>query len=122
MKFPTLSRAKPAAPNAVGVSPSASATDSHLSNHSTLLEDPEKKEVQATSPTASGESRLGSENEDVALEKAKSLEPASDEPEYPSGVKLTIITLSLCISVFCMALVRRQSQSHIRHGNSLSKF
>lgn len=28
-----------------------------------------------------------------------------DETEYPSGFKLAMITIALCLSVFCMALV-----------------
>lgn len=105
MKFPSLSRAKPASSNAVGVSPSAAATDTHLSNDSTLA-DGEKKEVLAGSPTSSQASHHGSEIGDLSLEKVKTLERFSAEPEYPSGIKLGIITASLCLSVFCMALVR----------------
>lgn len=106
MKFPSLVRAKPASPlDAVGVSPSAAATDTHLSNGSTLA-DGEKKEVFTDSPTSSQASHHGSEIGDLPLEKVKTLEQYSDEPAYPSGIKLTIITFSLCISVFCMALVR----------------
>ena len=112
MKLPTFSRSKAPASNDVTSSPSAAATESHLSNHSTLLENGEKKEVLATSATSGEESHNGSELGDVSLEKVKTIERASDTlgrasdgPEYPSGIKLTIITASLCISVFCMALV-----------------
>lgn len=111
MKFPGLSRAKPAASPAVGESPSAAVTDTHLSNGSTLA-DGEKKEVFADTPTSSQASHHGSENVDLSLEKVKTLEQYSDEPEYPTGLKLTIITFSLCISVFCMALVRGTFQHH----------
>lgn len=100
MKFPGRSRTKPTLP------PSAVANDIHLSNDSTLA-DGEKKEVLAGSPVSSQASHHGSEIGDVSLEKVKTLErPLDDEPEYPSGIKLTIITAALCISVFCMALVR----------------
>lgn len=105
MKFPSFSRANPPTSNAVGLSPSAAATDTHLSNDSTLA-DGEKKEVFADTPTSSQASHHGSEIGDVALEKVKTLERYPDEPEYPGGIKLTIITVSLCVSVFCMALVR----------------
>ena len=115
MKFPSLSRAKPAASSAVIASPSAAATDTPLSNGSTLA-DAEKKEVFADTPTSSQASHHGSEMVDLSLEKVKTLERYPDEPEYPGGVKLTIITLSLCISVFCMALVRVKSQYHHRRG------
>ena len=43
---------------------------------------------------------------ETPVDEAAALEKASEEPEYPSGVKLAIITLSLCLAVFCMALVR----------------
>ena len=99
MKFPSLSRTKPTLP------PSVVANDVHLSNDSTLA-DGEKKEVLAGSPVSSQASHHGSEIGDVSLEKVKTLERPLDEPEYPSGIKLTIITAALCISVFCMALVR----------------
>ncbi|KAL8928676.1 MAG: hypothetical protein Q9172_000814 [Xanthocarpia lactea] len=42
--------------------------------------------------------------EATPFEEAKALEKLSDEPEYPSGAKLTIITVSLCLSVLLMAL------------------
>ncbi|MCJ1464683.1 MFS sugar transporter [Pseudocyphellaria aurata] len=42
--------------------------------------------------------------EKTATEEAAALEKFDDEPEYPTGVKLTIITVALCVSVFCMAL------------------
>lgn len=116
MKFPGLSRAKPAASPAVAEPPSAAATDTPLSNGSTLA-DGEKKEVFADTPTSSQASHHGSEIADLSLEKVKTLERYSEEPEYPSGIKLTIITFSLCISVFCMALVRLTWRYHyFRHG------
>ncbi|KAL8694157.1 MAG: hypothetical protein Q9218_001154 [Villophora microphyllina] len=42
--------------------------------------------------------------ETTPVEEAEALEKLSEEPEYPSGAKLAIITLSLCLSVLCMAL------------------
>lgn len=48
----------------------------------------------------------GDENvEKTPVEEAKALENFEMEQEYPSGIKLTIITTALCLSVFCMALV-----------------
>ncbi|KAI4167500.1 MAG: hypothetical protein LQ343_007178 [Gyalolechia ehrenbergii] len=38
------------------------------------------------------------------VQEAEALEKMSDEPEYPSGAKLAIITISLCLSVLLMAL------------------
>ena len=43
--------------------------------------------------------------EQTPLEEAEALDKLDDENEYPSGAKLTIITVSLCLSVFLMALV-----------------
>ncbi|KAL8745298.1 MAG: hypothetical protein Q9190_002556 [Brigantiaea leucoxantha] len=38
------------------------------------------------------------------VQEAAALDKMSEEPEYPSGMKLGIITASLCLSVFLMAL------------------
>ena len=43
--------------------------------------------------------------EETPLEEAEALDKLDDENEYPSGAKLAIITASLCLSVFLMALV-----------------
>ena len=43
--------------------------------------------------------------ESTPLEEAQTLENLSDEPEYPSGLRLGIIMTSLALSVFLMALV-----------------
>ena len=43
--------------------------------------------------------------ETTPLEEAEALDKLDDENEYPSGAKLAIITASLCLSVFLMALV-----------------
>lgn len=45
--------------------------------------------------------------ESTAVEEVKTLETAEQEPEieYPHGLKLAIITLALCLSVFLVALV-----------------
>ncbi|KAL9006983.1 MAG: hypothetical protein Q9188_000271 [Gyalolechia gomerana] len=42
--------------------------------------------------------------ETTPVQEAEALEKMSDEPEYPSGAKLAIITISLCLSVLLMAL------------------
>jgi len=44
--------------------------------------------------------------EATPLEEAEALDKLDDEQEYPKGAKLGIITASLCLSVFLMALVR----------------
>lgn len=40
-----------------------------------------------------------------ALQEAEALDHMEDEAQYPTGAKLNIITASLCLSVFLMALV-----------------
>lgn len=42
--------------------------------------------------------------ESTAMKEMEALDKLSDEPEYPTGVKLGIIIASLCLSVFLMAL------------------
>ena len=49
--------------------------------------------------------RGGETLDNTRAEDAEVLENPRDEPEYPSGIKLAIITTALCVSVFCMALV-----------------
>lgn len=44
------------------------------------------------------------EVETTPVKEAEALDNLSDEPEYPSGAKLVIITISLCLSVLLMAL------------------
>lgn len=43
--------------------------------------------------------------EATPLDEAEALDKLDDEHEYPKGAKLGIITASLCLSVFLMALV-----------------
>lgn len=52
------------------------------------------------------------------VEEAEALDKLSDEGEYPSGSKLAIITLALCLSVFLVALVRL-SQALLPDSGSL---
>lgn len=93
MKFPTFSRSTATSPGSVA----ASSKDSSLT-------DPEKP----TSRHPSISSQASVHQDEIittALKEAKALDKLSDEPVYPSGAKLAIITASLCLSVFCMALV-----------------
>lgn len=48
-----------------------------------------------------------SEERVLEMDGAETLENLSDDPEYPSGLKLGIIMVSLSLSVFLMALVSR---------------
>ena len=47
--------------------------------------------------------------ETTAVGEAEALEKLNEEQEYPHGAKLNIITASLCLSVFLMALVCYQT-------------
>lgn len=53
-----------------------------------------------------GEKDQSSGSREVAPDAASSGEESEDETEYPKGFKLTLISIALCLSVFCMALVR----------------
>lgn len=64
--------------------------------------DGESTAVSSSSPSQSGEKK---EIEVTPLEETEALDKLDDENEYPSGAKLAIITASLCLSVFLMALV-----------------
>lgn len=63
--------------------------------------DAEQKEMEAKTEVA------GSEH-DLEQVVTRSGDPNNEEYEYPSGWKLGLISLALCLSVFCMALVRTQ--------------
>ena len=67
-------------------------------------------EKERTSFRASSRQNAEEEKEKKAvmttpLAKAEVLDNPSDEPAYPSGAKLGIVIVSLCLSVFLMALV-----------------
>ena len=57
------------------------------------------------SPSLNPQSGERKEVETTPLEEAEAVDKLDDENEYPTGAKLTIITISLCLSVFLMALV-----------------
>jgi hypothetical protein len=46
-------------------------------------------------------------------EEEEENESKEDEPDYPTGMKLTIITISLCLSVFLVALVSSYPLIHL---------
>jgi len=48
----------------------------------------------------------------VAVAQDSSAEDGSDDVEYPAGWKLALITVALCLSVFCMALVWRSLSNY----------
>ena len=83
--------------------PSLSASDPHLEKEPPLLtsETPSIKDSGSIS-SGPGEKII----ETTPLEEAEALDKLSDEVEYPTGSKLAVITLALCLSVFLVALVR----------------
>lgn len=99
MKFPTFARSKAASPPTVDAN-----HVSTLSNDSSQS-DLEKRNVVRTDSTSSRERQPGEKKLETALDEAAALDKPSDEIVYPRGSKLAIITASLCVSVFCMALV-----------------
>ena len=60
---------------------------------------------RASSQHSSHHERAKRVVETTPLDEAEALDNPSDEPEYPSGLKLGIIIASLSLSVFLMALV-----------------
>ncbi len=99
MKFPTLSRSKVQG----SVDDKRTAADTGLSKNSSESEIEKIGAPSVASKTShpQGEKIL----EATPVLEAAALEKLNDEPEYPGGVKLAIITVALCLSVFCMALV-----------------
>ncbi|KAI4261784.1 MAG: hypothetical protein L6R42_003024 [Xanthoria sp. 1 TBL-2021] len=65
-------------------------------------------EGKPSSESSSSRHAAATNNEKVIettpIREAAGLEKLTDEPEYPSGAKLAIITVSLCLSVLLMAL------------------
>ncbi|KAL8675343.1 MAG: hypothetical protein Q9168_000300 [Polycauliona sp. 1 TL-2023] len=59
---------------------------------------------QVDEKLSSGSSSPKEVIETTPVQEAAALEKLSDEPEYPTGAKLAIITVSLCLSVLLMAL------------------
>lgn len=116
MKFPTFSSSKAASPTIrhesnVAHSNHDSSKCSSLLEKEKNLSDSEKKGHVPLSRNSSIGSKASEHRgertvEKTPVEEAKALEKFEEEPEYPSGIKLTIITIALCVSVFCMALVR----------------
>lgn len=58
--------------------------------------------IASTTHAGNGEKKIV---EATPLEDAAALDKLSDEPEYPTGLKLFVITIALCLSVFLVALV-----------------
>ena len=119
MKLPGIMRPK----KAVAVEPSETTTVAPSPNHSVSnLEKSSNIEPSRTSSNRSKNSRIIGEKgllkedgvhhsgeqkvvETTGLEEAEALDKLSEEPEYPTGMKLAIITIALCFSVFLVAIV-----------------
>ncbi len=107
MKLPTFLQKKTAASTQPSTAPAMDP-----STPTTSMSDLEKPSLdqEKTSPAAGDGTVLhGGEDKTVdetAIQEAAALDKLSDEPEYPKGAKLGIITAALCLSVFLMALVK----------------
>lgn len=115
MKFPSFARSKPASEtngeNVTAGTVHGSSKNSSLSDEIERTDvaekhDPERPVSHNPSIESRASQRRGEKIIDATpVEEAKALEKMDDEIEYPGGTKLAIITLALCLSVFCMALV-----------------
>lgn len=99
-----LKESKPAHAN-----PDSSKGSSLLDYEKNLSDSEKYGHVQVSRNSSVGSKDLqqrGGETVDkTRVEEAEALENLRNEPEYPGGIKLAIITTALCVSVFCMALV-----------------
>lgn len=106
MKFPTLSRSKPAS----NANEAPSTPAGLRSSQNTSLTEVEKGTPvipsRTPSPTSKASQHLGENDviESTPIKEMEALDKLSEEPEYPTGAKLGIIIASLCLSVFLMAL------------------
>lgn len=69
--------------------------------------EPVVMEEAQSSPSAEPAEATEKREESTVVEEAKTLDKPEeeDEIEYPHGLKLAVITLALCLSVFLVALV-----------------
>jgi len=106
MKFPTLSRSKPAS-NAHGAPSTPAGLRSSQNTSSTEMEK-EAPIIPSRTPSTKSRASQGLGEKDVVestpVKEMEALDKLSDEPDYPTGAKLGIIIASLCLSVFLMAL------------------
>ena len=106
MKLPTLLRSKHAS-DSKETAPSPTTLSSSQNTSKTEIE---KQAPIAPSSTLSTKKEFAEDQnekniiETTPIKEAEALDKLSDEPEYPTGAKLAIITASLCLSVFLMAL------------------
>ncbi|KAL8836551.1 MAG: hypothetical protein Q9170_002871 [Blastenia crenularia] len=80
-------------------------SDSSLPNHEKVQERASSASPSLQDSTlANNEASVEKTIEATPIQEAEALDKVSEEPEYPTGAKLTIITISLCLSVLLMAL------------------
>lgn len=114
MKLPNVFGSKGLAP--LDMQTDASRTTTIVPSRETSQHRPEKEAGSGSSKTSSvhdtsaphpetGEKIV----ETTPVKEAEALDKLSDEIVYPTGSKLAIITLALCLSVFLVALVRMPS-------------
>ncbi len=75
-------------------------SDSSTSN----IEKSEKRSSLDHSVLQNDDPRAEKVVEATPIQEAEALDKITEEPEYPAGAKLAIITISLCLSVLLMAL------------------
>lgn len=97
MKFPTFARSNAPSGGDENLSPPTAA----WSKSSSESEIEKNVEISSNTSHPQDEKTL----EATPVPEVAPLENPNDEPEYPGGIKLVIITIALCLSVFCMALV-----------------
>lgn len=96
-----------------GTRPSSSYTMDNADSQFTKSADPsvfEKPNVVEASAPSLSDNDNNDHKDSVPVEQEKAVEKAAatsdeEEIEYPSSWKLVLITIALCLSVFCMALV-----------------
>lgn len=108
MRLPFAKPKAPPTPDHDGTT-AASANPPPISESSASVDLDEKKDLETEKPSTLARIATGASHasgiQTTAIQEAGALDKLSDEPEYPSGPKLAIITTALCFSVFCMALV-----------------
>ena len=112
MKLPTFLQKKNAASAEVSTAPTIapSTSTSSTSDIEKPVVDPDHERSTPVAADIAATDGTGEKTvNETALQEAAALEKLSDEPEYPKGVKLAIITAALCLSVFLMALVSAPS-------------
>lgn len=75
-------------------------SDSSVSN----LEKMEKRASSDNAISQNFDAQAEKVVETTPIQEAEALDKVTEEPQYPSGAKLAIITISLCLSVLLMAL------------------